>query len=82
MTIRQDEAQKRVWLAQCASVSKQRRRQIIIDAHEKGGLSYREISEALGDVTRQRVIQIVKEIRSERAAEHPDPTGSGATATA
>lgn len=68
MSIKQDDQQKRLWLAQLASVSKLRRRQIIIDAHEQGGLSYKEISEALGDISRQRAIQIVKEIRAERAA--------------
>lgn len=54
------------WIAQCQAVSKTARRDVIFRAHTEGRLTYRQISEALGDVTRQRVIQIVREERDRR----------------
>lgn len=60
-----DEASE-YWIGECRSVSKSVRRSVIFEAHTKGGLTYRQISEALGDISRQRVMQIVREERSER----------------
>lgn len=60
------EEQKR-WKTRIRSVSKERRKQIMTDAHDIGGLSYKEIADEVGDVSRQRIIQIVKEVRAERA---------------
>lgn len=43
-----------------------RRREIITDAHDKGGIAYAEISKILGDIKRLQVINIVKAVRQER----------------
>ena len=67
------------WVARCEAVSKQARRTVIYEAFTEGGLTYRQISEALGDVSRQRVIQIVRaerELREERDARQEAPVDS------
>lgn len=64
-----DDREKAIWRARVRSVSKERRRKIITDAHDQGKLSYQEIANTIGDISRQRVMAIVKEVRSERAGQ-------------
>ncbi len=58
--------EKARWHGKLRTVSKERRRRIIADAHDIGGLSHQEIANELGDIGRLRVIQIVREVREER----------------
>jgi len=51
-------------LRRCETVSKPIRRWVIYEAFTEGGLTYEQISRALGDIGRQRVIQIVREERA------------------
>jgi hypothetical protein len=54
------------WKERLAAVSKRVRHDAIYRAHVEGGMSYAQIADALGDITRNRVLQIVRQERDRR----------------